>query len=396
MSLVQTILDDIKEGGLAAALRYTEQFDHVTLRADEVIWHPLAEPPAEPPPAHKDAIDFAVAQITRFHEATRPAPVVVEQAPGLRLTEQYAPLGRAGIYVPNGEFPLISSLLMTGLPARVAGVPELVVAIAPRGEVRKNPLWLYALQQLQVDTVISLGGAQAIGLMGYGAPELPPVDLIAGPGNRYVAEAKQELFRRQVVGIDLVAGPSEVLVIASPGADPEIAAMDLLAQAEHAADARAYFVTWDAGVLRDVQAVVANQAGTRPTGTIEWHQAATPDEAVEWANRIAPEHLGLMGPAAEALLPRITRAGAVFVGRLAGQALGDYVAGPSHVLPTGGTARFLSGLSTRTFMRKTSIIEASEDMPAAYLQAGQVLAEIEGLWYHQQSLAVRARREAVQ
>lgn len=392
MSVVSEILDAISLGGLTAALEYTQQFDGVTLSPGDVVWNPMMVSPPSLSPAEQHAIDFAVKQIVAFHRATHPKDTILHPAPGLILSERFVPLDRVGVYVPNGGYPLISSLLMTAVPAQVAGVPEIVVAIPPRGEVSRNPLWLYALQSLKISTVVSLGGAQAVGLMAYGCPELPAVDLIAGPGNAYVAEAKREIFRRGLAGIDVIAGPSEVLVICDDPTYADIAALDLLAQAEHAIDARAVLVSWDKDVLRRAQSLVSSVSTERPLGRIEMVPVSSPDEAVQLAQRMAPEHLGLMGTEAESLLPRLTTAGAIFVGPMAGQALGDYVAGPSHVLPTGGTGRFLSGLSTRTFMRRASIIEASSDLPEAYLEAGQTLAELEGLDFHRQSLARRQDR----
>lgn len=389
MSLVTDILDEIQRTGWEAALRYTEKFDHVVLTPEDAVWNPLLEPPLCPSEEEKAAIEFAIEQITRFHQATRPRDVQVEQAPGLTLEERFVPLTRVGLYVPNGDYPLLSSLLMTAIPARVAGVKDIVVAIAPRGDVRKSPLWIYTLQQLKISAVLSLGGAQAIGILGYGGQGFAPVDLIAGPGNRFVAEAKQELLRRQVVGIDLTAGPSEVLVIADDPSLAEIAAMDLLAQAEHAPDTRAFFVTWNPHLLSAVESVIGRLTPPKTLGHIECRLVAGPEEAAELANRIAPEHLGLLGETAETLLPAIRTAGAVFVGAMAGQALGDYVAGPSHVLPTGGTGRYLSGLSTRTFMRRISVIQAHTGLPNDYLRHGQALARLEGLEFHRRSLAVR-------
>ncbi|PSR36022.1 MAG: histidinol dehydrogenase [Sulfobacillus thermosulfidooxidans] len=388
---VRQILDDIRDNGISKALEYTARFDGIELSPDAVIWDITTLPPAAIDRLQKDAMDFAITQIRAFHEATKPHDIQVEQAPGLILTERMVPLERVGIYVPNGQYPLISSLFMTAIPAQVAGVQDIVVAIAPKAQ-DPDPVWIYALQALGIRTVVRLGGAQAIAALGYGlAGLLDPVDLIAGPGNQYVAEAKQELFRRKVTGIDVIAGPSEVLIIASPGAPPEVVAMDLLAQAEHARDAHAYMVSWDAPLMAEVQRVVTTATMHRnaPLGPIDWITVSSPWEAVAFANRTAPEHLGLIGKEAEALAPQIRTAGALFVGWLAGQALGDYVAGPSHVLPTAGTGRFLPGLSTRTFTRRMSIIEAQETMPDAYLSYGQVLAAMEGLQFHEQSLQTR-------
>ncbi|MCY0865158.1 MAG: histidinol dehydrogenase [Sulfobacillus sp.] len=388
--LIGNILDAVRDRGVKAVLEYTEAFDHVRLSPDDLIWNPLAEAPAVIEPAVREAVDFAMDQIRRFHEATRPAPVTVNQAPGLILREVFQPLGRVGIYVPNGQFPLVSSLMMTAIPAQVAGVTDLVVAIAPRGHVTSDPVWLYVLQKLGIRQVLRVGGAQAIAALGYGLPGLPPVDLIAGPGNRYVAWAKQELFRRGVTGIDVIAGPSEVLVISQDTTLAPLVALDLLAQAEHDPDAKAYLVSWNPDLIAAVKDYIASHGNPADRlGQIEYIVVANADEAVQTANRIAPEHLGLIGAEVEPLWPQLTTAGALFVGRLAGQALGDYVAGPSHVLPTGHTGRFLSGLSTRTFMRRISVIQTEDSLPAAFLEAGQVLAHLEGLRYHEQSLAVR-------
>lgn len=391
---VNQILDDIRDHGLAKALEYTARYDGISLSPEEVIWDVGAEPPAKVPAAQKDAMDFAARQIRQFHESTQPVSVRVEQAPGLTLTERMVPLDRVGIYVPNGQYPLISSLFMTAIPAQVAGVRDLAVAIAPKALGKTDPLWTYALQSLGINTVLRLGGAQAIAALGYGFEGFQGVDLIAGPGNQYVAEAKQELFRRKVAGIDVVAGPSEVLVIASAGAPAEVVAMDLLAQAEHAADAHAYLVSWDQDLMGQVEQYVtaAREKTSEPLGPTEWVLVSSPEQAVAFANRTAPEHLGLIGREAEALAPQIRTAGALFVGWLAGQALGDYVAGPSHVLPTGGTGRFLPGLSTRTFTRRMSVIEAREDLPDEFLAAGQVLAALEGLQFHERSLQCRQQQ----
>ncbi len=388
---VNQILDDIKEQGLAKALEYTALYDHVELSPETVFWNISQEAPARLPNAQKSAIDFAIAQIRHFHESTKPRSLSVSKGGDLSLSERMVPLDRVGIYVPNGQYPLISSLFMTAIPAQVAGVTDLVVAIAPKKSQENNAAWLYALQSLGIGRVLRLGGAQAIAAMGYGFEGLPPVQLIAGPGNAYVAAAKQELLRRGVAGLDVMAGPSEVLVIASQGAPPDIVALDLLAQAEHAADAHAYCVCWEPGLLEQVQGAVARlQAETSArVGPIEWIAVDSPGQAVAFANRSAPEHLGLMGAEAEALSPQIRTAGALFVGWMAGQALGDYVAGPSHVLPTGGTGRFLSGLSTRTFMRKMSVIEAGNGLSSEYLASGQILAALEGLHFHEQSLRQR-------
>ncbi|OLZ10551.1 histidinol dehydrogenase [Sulfobacillus thermosulfidooxidans] len=397
---VRQILDDIKQQGLSKALEYTEQFDGVRLEPDQVLVDVASLPDPSLNPDQKEAIDFAASQIRQFHQATKPSSTEVDPVPGLHLEERLVPLNRVGIYVPNGQYPLVSSLLMSAIPAQVAGVNDLIAAIAPRSPLESNPLWVYALKVTGIRTVLRLGGAQAIAIMGYGFDGFPPVDLIAGPGNQFVAQAKQELFRQSVVGIDVIAGPSEVLVITGEidEKQAEVAALDLLAQAEHAPDAHAYFVSWNALAIKTVQNMVAQWTTDHQgiLGQIDWITVDSPEEAVRFANQVAPEHLGLIGQDAESLAEGIKTAGALFVGWLAGQALGDYVAGPSHVLPTGGTGRFLGGLSTRTFMRRMSVIATDDDLPEAFLRAGQVLASLEGLKFHEQSLRTRLIRKASQ
>ncbi len=391
MPTVNEILDQIQLRGIEAALEYTQSFDGVLLTADDIVWDPTVVTPPRLPPEEMAALTFARDNIWRFHEATRPQNMTVTPHPGITLGERYVPLQRVGIYVPNGGYPLVSSLLMQVIPAQVAGVKDIVVAIAPKGGLELEPRWLFALHMLGVRQVLRLGGAQAIASLAYGLQRFPPVDMITGPGNRFVTEAKQEVFRRGLCGIDLTAGPSEVLVIIS---DPNLAtnaAYDLLAQAEHAHDAKGIMVTWCPEVKSAVETIVIQETSQhqKPLGQIEFHLVDSPIQAVSLANQVAPEHLGLMGDEAEALENEIRTAGALFVGPYSGQALGDYTAGPSHVLPTGGSARFLSGLTTRTFMRRMSVIHTTDDLPENYLTHTQQLAHLEGLHYHEKSMKVR-------
>ncbi len=402
---VSQILDDVKLEGMSKILAYTKQFDGVDLEPEQIIVNvdtlPIPTLEAKDSQKNREAIDFACEQIRRFHQTTLPQTVIsVDPATGLHLEERLIPLERVGVYVPNGQYPLISSLLMTAIPAQIAGVNDLVVAIAPKIPMQLDPLWIYALKAAHVKTVLRIGGAQAIAAMAYGFDGFDPVELIAGPGNRFVAEAKSEVFRRGAVGLDVSAGPSEVLVMAGDldHREVEVAALDLLAQAEHAADTHAYFVSWSPRSVSSVQSRVQEwiKGYDGPLGRIEWMTVPNPEKALTLANQIAPEHMGLLGSEAQALASGVKSAGALFVGRMAGQALGDYVAGPSHVLPTGKTARFLSGLATRTFMRRMSVIMADERLPEEYLQAGQVLAAMEGLNFHEQSLKTRLQQKSSQ
>ena len=387
---VATILNDIEKRGIIAALEYTREYDQVLLNRDQVLWNPLEEPPALVDPLIADAMEFAIQRISDFHQKTFPKGVSTNPQPGLILEERFVPLPRVGVYVPNGAFPLVSSLLMTAIPAQAAGVKEVVVAIPPRREVRHNPLWTYVLQRLAISEVLLLGGAQGIGILAYGFEDFAPVNLIAGPGNRWVVEAKQEVFRRGLTGIDVWAGPSEVLIMANQEEWENFAWADLMAQAEHSPDARAEFVTQNPALATKMRKRL--QDVPKNLGSIRVTVAASLDDMVQIANQRAPEHLGLMGDDVEALASRIWAAGALFLGPWAGQALGDYVAGPSHVLPTGGAGRFQSGLSTRTFLKRISVIKACpRGSPQAFEHAA-VLAHLEGLIHHENSLRLRIRQ----
>lgn len=391
MPTVNEILDQIQLRGIEAALEYTNRFDGISLTADDIVWDPTTVATPNLPSEEMAALSFARDNIWQFHEATRPQDMTITPQPGITLGERYVPLGRVGIYVPNGGYPLVSSLLMQVIPAQVAGVTDIVVAIAPKGGLELEPRWLFALHMLGVRHVLRLGGAQAIASLAYGLERFPPVDMITGPGNRFVTEAKQEVFRRGLCGIDLIAGPSEVLVIISDADLAANAAYDLLAQAEHAHDAKGILVTWHPEVKTAVETILTKETSQhqKPLGQIEIHLVESPIHAVSLANQKAPEHLGLMGDEAETLEHDIRTAGALFVGPYSGQALGDYTAGPSHVLPTGGSGRFLSGLTTRTFMRRMSVIHTTNDLPERYLTHTQQLAHLEGLHYHEKSMRVR-------
>ncbi len=393
MTDVREILGRVRDERESALLDYNWQYDRVKLAIQELIYDPFDVDVPKPPDPVCRAIDVAHTRIQRFHRATRPKAVTeTDPENQLYLSERWIPLSRVGVYAPNGGYPLVSSLLMTAIPAQEAGVTDLVVAISPRGDSRHHPVWNYALRQLGVHQVLAAGGAQAIAALAFGLDGLKPVDLIAGPGNAYVAAAKQALFREGRVGIDLLAGPSEVLIIADGTVNPDYIAYDLIAQAEHAGDASAVLMSWDDTVLQAVRQRIQELlegCEDRAIGSIRFERVADPASALDKLNQAAPEHAGLMGPAAEALASQVRTAGALFVGPMASQALGDYVAGPSHVLPTGGTARFLSGLSTRTFMRRMSVIEARGSLTEDLIDAGAVLAEQEGLKFHQGALIAR-------
>lgn len=387
MADVAKILDDIRDEGISAAIRYTELFDGASLAREQVVTNPLGLPSPTIDPEMKEAIDFAVAQVGRFHRAVRPANQVLQDGGGMTLSERWVPLSRVGLYVPNGRYPLVSSLIMTAVPAIEAGVARIVVALPPRARAALDGPWLYALQTLGISELLRLGGAQAIGAMAYGIEGFESVDFIAGPGNQFVTEAKMEVQRRGLVGIDGYAGPSEVMIIANRQNLADIVWADLSAQAEHDPLARGELVTQNPELAAEIRARAKHLADNM--GAITVREVSSMDEAIAWANLRAPEHLGLMGEDVEARADDILTAGALFLGPMAGQALGDYVAGPSHVLPTGGRGRFQSGLTTRSFCRRMSVIQADWAISAKVLEMGRRLAALEGLSQHEQSLALR-------
>jgi histidinol dehydrogenase len=308
---------------------------------------------------------------------------------------RWRPLDAVGLYVPGGKAAYPSSVLMNAIPARVAGVERIAMCVpSPRGAL--NPLVLAAARRAGVAEIYRLGGAQAIAALAYGTASIPPVDRIVGPGNAYVAEAKRQVFGH--VGIDAIAGPSEVVVLADASYDPRCVAVDLLAQAEHDEAAQAILLTDSAGFADAVAASVTRELPSLPRASIagaSWqtHGAIIVvrdwDEAVRLVDRLAPEHLQIMLPDPGAVLARVRHAGAAFLGAFCPEAVGDYVAGPNHVLPTGRTARFASGLSVFDFLKRTTWVEASEAALARVGPAAVTLAEAEGLQAHARSIALR-------
>ena len=345
----------------------------------------------------RDALDLAAARIRSYHEAQKPGPRDYTDNVGMRLGHRWTPVDAAGVYVPGGRAAYPSSLLMNAIPARVAGVERLVaVTPTPKGEM--NPLVLAAAHIAGIDEIWRVGGAQAIGALAYGTQRIAPVDVITGPGNAWVAEAKRQVFG--TVGIDMIAGPSEILVIADDKNDPAWIAADLLSQAEHDPSSQSILITDSADFAAQVEDQVDVQAAMLATGKTAraaWdaHGAiitvASLDDAIPLANRLAAEHVELAVDDPEALFAKLRHAGSVFLGRMVPEAVGDYVAGPNHVLPTGRRARFASGLSVLDFMKRTSFIEAGPDALAAVGPAAIALAEAEGLPAHAQSIRLRLK-----
>ncbi len=352
-------------------------------------------------PAQVEAIELAAANIRTFHEGSLPAEHRVETMPGLTVRKIWRPIERVGLYIPGGRTPLFSTLLMLALPARAAGVAELVAATPPRPEGGLDPAIALAAEICGIEAVWTAGGAQAIAALAFGAGDIAPVDKICGPGNAWVAEAKT-LVASLPAGpaIDMPAGPSELLVVADAGADPATVAADLLSQAEHDISAQVLLVTPDSGLAEAVRAEVAAQLLTLPRRDIAQASLAEARiilcadlaEAVEIANRYAPEHLSLAVADPEPLVARVRSAGAVFAGYGAAETFGDYLAGSSHVLPTDGAARAWSGVSVHTFLKAISIQNVTP--AAARLVAGPAaaLARLEGLEAHARAADARLKK----
>jgi histidinol dehydrogenase len=351
-------------------------------------------------PAVRAALAYAAERIERYHAAALPKAWRITDEHGSSLGQEVRPLDRIGVYIPGGRAAYPSTVLMTAIPARVAGVGEIVLVTPPGRDGRVEPTVLAAARIAGVTEGWRLGGAQAVAALAYGTATIRQVDKIVGPGNVYVALAKARVFGE--VGIDMVAGPSEVLVIADASADPEWIAADLLAQAEHDPMARAVLVTDAAELIPRVSAALERQLATLPRRSIAGEALSTQgalvlvgslELGVELANRLAPEHLELLVRVPQALLGRVRHAGAIFVGGGTPEVVGDYVAGPSHVLPTAGTARFSSPLGTEDFIKRSSVIEYSRRGLEAALPHLSTLADIEGLGGHRAAAEVRLRGE---
>ncbi|MFN3456682.1 MAG: histidinol dehydrogenase [Novosphingobium sp.] len=394
---VQTIIEDVRLRGDEALAEYTAKFDGHT-PADE-DWRVSPEACREAfdalKPDLRAALELAAQRIRDYHRAQLPENRDYTDASGMRLGARWSAVDGAGLYVPGGRAAYPSSLLMNAIPAKVAGVERLVVVTpTPKGEA--NPLVLAAAHLAGADEVWRVGGAQAVAALAYGTTRIKPVDVITGPGNAWVAEAKRQLFG--VVGIDMVAGPSEILVIADAKNDPQWIAADLLSQAEHDPVAQSILITDDAAFADQVADMVGVEIAMLPTAKVakaSWDDYGviivvdSLDEAPALANALAAEHVEIATDDPQALFDKIRHAGSVFLGRMTPEAVGDYVAGPNHVLPTGRRARFSSGLSVLDFMKRTSFIEATDTALAAVGPAAIALAEAEGLAAHARSIEVR-------
>jgi histidinol dehydrogenase len=394
---VAAIIADVRARGDAALIEYTARFDRLTLTADRlrISTAEIDAAVASIPAAAADALNLAATRIEAFHKAQLPADLKLTDDAGMTLGMRWTSLDSVGLYVPGGKAAYPSSVLMNAIPARAAGVRRIAMCVpSPDGVL--NPLVLAAARRARVSEIYRVGGAQAVAALAYGTASVGPVDRIVGPGNAYVAEAKRQVFGR--VGIDNIAGPSEVVVIASADNDPRCVAVDLLAQAEHDEAAQSILITDDAAFADAVVEAVAAELPSLTRLAIAGASWATHgavllvrdwSEAVALVDRLAPEHLQLMGREPEALFDRIRHAGAIFLGAYCPEAVGDYVAGPNHVLPTGRTARFASGLSVFDFLKRTTWMSGDQAALRRIGPAAVILAEAEGLGAHARSVAMR-------
>ncbi len=395
--VVAAIIADVRARGDAALIDYTARFDRLDLRA-ETLAFTTAEVDhycALVSPQDRAALDLAATRIRAYHERQLPQDAEWVDDCGAMLGWRWTPVSAAGLYVPGGLASYPSSVLMNAIPAKVAGVARLVITCPTPGGV-VNPLVLLAARIAGVDTVYRIGGAQAIAALAYGTATIAAVDKITGPGNAYVAAAKRRVFGR--VGIDMIAGPSEILVIADRDNDPDWVALDLLSQAEHDESAQSILITDDAGFGQAVAAAVAARLETlerRAIAGASWAQNGAVivvrnlGEAAALSNRVAPEHLEICTADPDAVSRQITHAGAIFLGAWTPEAIGDYVGGPNHVLPTARSARFSSGLGVMDFVKRTTIARMTPEALAAIGPAAERLAISESLQAH--GLSVRAR-----
>lgn len=398
---VKDILADIKKCGDEALLEYTRRFDRLNvasaleLELPQSRWQQaLQSLPAD----QRNALEQAAQRVRAYHQKQVAQSWSYVEPDGTLLGQKITPLDRVGLYVPGGKASYPSSVLMNAIPAKVAGVSELIM-VTPASDGETNDLVLAAAAICEVDRVFTIGGAQAVGALAYGTQAVPQVDKIVGPGNAYVAAAKRSVFG--IVGIDMLAGPSEILVICDGRTNPDWIAMDLFSQAEHDEMAQAILLSPDTQFIEEVAASIARQLETMPRkevirASLESRAALIQvrdlDEACAIANRIAPEHLELSVDHPEKWVEKIRHAGAIFLGRYTSEALGDYCAGPNHVLPTSRTARFSSPLGVYDFQKRSSIIQVSEQGSAKLGEIASILAHGEGLQAHAMSAEYRYKK----
>ena len=396
-STVTDILDQVRQRGDEALFELTEKFDHLSLTPNSMRFSQdqIVQEANKTDPKVRDALHFAHDRIKSHHQKQRPQDHIYTDDLGVTLGSRWTAIDAVGIYVPGGLASYPSSVLMNAVPAKVAGVSRIAMVVpTPNGQV--NPAVLAAAQIAGVTEIYRVGGAQAVAALAYGTKTIDPVYKIVGPGNAYVAEAKRQVFG--TVGIDMIAGPSEIMVIADQSANPAWVAADLLAQAEHGAGAKSIAVVLNTEMANAIEAEVERQLDMLQRGDIArngWHDLGAIitvphlGRAVELANIMAPEHLELAVDNPDELLPLVRNAGAIFMGHHTPEAIGDYVGGSNHVLPTAQTAKFASGLGTIDFMKRTSLLNCSPSALAELGSATVTLAEAEDLQAHGRSVSIR-------
>ena len=395
MSVVAAIVDDVRARGDAALIDYTKRFDDVEVERLRVSEAELRRFAAGADERVRRALREAIENVRQFHERQVEESWTISPREGVQLGQRITPLARVGLYVPGGTAAYPSSVVMNVVPAQVAGVERIVVTTPPR-TLSESPAVAAALVELNVDEVYAVGGAQAIAALAFGTETVPRVDKITGPGNKYVAAAKKLVFG--AVGIDSIAGPTEVVIVADETARAEFVAADLLAQAEHGEDASAVLITTSEALAKSVAVEVKRQAESLPRREIVVSSlrdygaivlVETLDEACALVNELAPEHVEIVTSDDEAVAGKILHAGAIFFGSYTPEAVGDYVAGPNHVLPTSRTARFSSALGVYDFVKRTSLLRYDEEAFARVAESVAVLAECEGLGGHARSALIR-------
>ena len=398
-SSVRDIIGAVIEFGDQALLDYTQKFDRIVLSPDKLRFSQseLKEKAAEVSDEDRGALELAAARIEAYHKKQLPENAFWTDESGVELGWRWSPVAAAGLYVPGGLASYPSSVLMNAIPAKVAGVRRLAITV-PTPDNKINPLVLLAAQLSGVDEIYRIGGAQAIAALAYGTKTILPVDKITGPGNAFVAAAKRQVFGK--VGIDMIAGPSEILVIADNTSRPDWVALDLLSQAEHDENAQSILITDSDDVVKEVTKQIEinlkNLSRTKIAGK-SWNdngaiiKVPNFDRAVELSNRIAPEHLELCVADPDSLAKKISHAGAIFLGHWTPEAVGDYVTGPNHVLPTARSARFSSGLSVMDFMKRTTLAKVSRDALLKIGPSAVTLADSEGLECHGLSISERMK-----
>ena len=399
-AVVAEIIENVRKNGDQALLEYSRKFDKAELTSLQVTKEEMEEALASVDPAFLEILREAAENIRRFHEKQKRTSFILNEQPGVVMGQKIIPVDRAGLYVPGGTAAYPSTVLMDSIPAKIAGCPEVVIVTPPNREGKVNPVILAAASVAGVDRIFKVGGAQAIAALAYGTETIPRVDKIVGPGNAFVAEAKKQVFGR--VSIDMIAGPSEILVVADGGSNPRHVAADLLSQAEHDKMASAVLVTdsmelaWAVAEQLEIQIPRLERAEIARASIDQNGKIIVADSlmrAIDIANEIAPEHLELCVDNPFDYLDAIRHAGSVFLGRNCPEALGDYFAGPNHTLPTSGTARFSSPLGVDDFIKKTQYTYFTRDALARVAPKIARFAETEGLTGHARSAMIRTEEE---